>query len=233
MGLGRISRCSRCGFRKPEADGCETGTEPQIRLRLRNVHQRRVLAMATTLKKTDVVIIGLGAAGGVACLPLAQAGIDVIGLDAGPRLSTRDMAPDELRLSRNIWPPGPQKTDGEAPTFRPNATGKAVQGVHPMMNAVGGTSLHYWAQSWRLNPWDFKVRSETTRRYGSSRIPTGSTVEDWPFRYEELEPYYDKVELEIGVSGAAGNVNGTIDRRGNVFEGPRRREYPMPPLRGT
>ena len=77
-----------------------------------------------------------------------------------------------------------------------------------MMNAVGGTTLHYWAQSWRLNPWDFKVVSETTRRYGASRIPKGSTVEDWPFGLEELEPYYDKVEHEIGVSGKAGNING-------------------------
>ena len=101
-----------------------------------------------------------------------------------------------------------------------------------MMNAVGGTSLHYWAQSWRLNPWDFKVVSETTRRYGASRIPKGSTVEDWPFGLEELEPYYDKVEYEVGVSGQAGNINGKIDPRGNIFEGPRKRAYPMPPLRG-
>src|SRR5262249_51337489 len=50
---------------------------------------------------------------------------------------------------------------------------------------------------------------------------------------EELEPYYDKVEYELGISGAAGNLNGAIDRRGNVFEGPRKRPYPMPPLRGT
>ena len=95
-----------------------------------------------------------------------------------------------------------------------------------MMNAVGGTSLHYWAQSWRLNPWDFKVVSETTRRYGASRIPKGSTVEDWPFGLEELEPYYDKVEYEIGVSGQAGNINGTIDPRGNIFEGPRAARLP-------
>src|SRR5436190_17116692 len=189
--------------------------------------------MATTLKKTNVVIVGLGAAGGVACLPLAQAGIEVIGLDAGPRLSTRDMAPDELRLSRNVWPPGPQKTDTEAPTFRPNASATAIQGAHPMMNAVGGTSIHYWAQSWRLNPWDFKVRSETTRRYGASRVPKGSTVEDWPFDYDELEPYYDKVEYAIGVSGKAGNLNGKKDERGNIFEAPRKREFPMPPLRST
>jgi len=189
--------------------------------------------MATTLKKTNVVIVGLGAAGGVACLPLAQAGIEVIGLDAGPRLSTRDMAPDELRLSRNAWPPGPQKTHMEAPTFRPNASATAVQGAHPMMNAVGGTSIHYWAQSWRLNPWDFKVRSETIRRYGASRVPKGSTVEDWPFDYDELESYYDKVEYAIGVSGKAGNLNGKKDERGNIFEAPRKREFPMPPLRST
>jgi len=102
-----------------------------------------------------------------------------------------------------------------------------------MMNAVGGTSLHYWAQSWRLNPWDFKVVSETTRRYGASRIPRGSTVEDWPFGLDELEPYYELVENEIGVSGKAGNLNGKIDSRGNIFEGSRKHEYPMPALRGT
>ena len=65
-------------------------------------------------------------------------------------------------------------------------------------------------------------------RYGASRVPKGSTVEDWPFGYEELEPYYDKIEYELGVSGQAGNVNGKIDARGNPFEAPRRREYPMP-----
>src|SRR5262249_12683690 len=106
--------------------------------------------MATTLKKTDVVIIGLGAAGGVACVPLAQAGLEVIGIDAGSRLSTRDMAPDELRLGRGLWPPGPQKTKAEAPTVRANPSQTAVQANHPMMNAVGGTSVHYWGQSWRL-----------------------------------------------------------------------------------
>ena len=102
-----------------------------------------------------------------------------------------------------------------------------------MMNAVGGTTMHYWAQSWRLNPWDFKVVSETTRRYGAARIPANSTVEDWPFGLEELENFYDKVEYAIGVSGKAGNINGTLNTAGNIFEGPRSREYPMPPLRGS
>ncbi|HTM04437.1 MAG TPA: GMC family oxidoreductase [Vicinamibacterales bacterium] len=190
--------------------------------------------MAADLKRTDVVIIGLGAAGGVAVLPLTQAGLDVVALEAGTWLDTRDMAPDELKLNRGLWPPGPQKVQGEAPTVRANASLTAARaGRHPMMNAVGGTSMHYMAQAWRLNPWDFKVVSETTRRYGASRIPKGSTVEDWPFGYEELEPYYDKVEYAIGVSGKAGNIRGRKDERGNVFEGSRDREYPMPALRST
>jgi gluconate 2-dehydrogenase alpha chain len=190
--------------------------------------------MPTNLKKTNVVIIGAGAAGGVAALPLAQAGIEVIALEAGGWLNTRDMAPDELRYIRG-WPPKLQKVNGEIPTHRPTASSPETPRLddHPMMNAVGGTSIHYWGQSWRLNPWDFKVVSETRRRYGASRIPKGSTVEDWPFGYEELEPYYDRVEREIGVSGKAGNINGTMDPRGNVFEAPRKREYPMPPLRNT
>jgi gluconate 2-dehydrogenase alpha chain len=188
--------------------------------------------MATRLKDTDVVIIGLGAAGGVAALPLAQAGLEVIGLEAGGALSRRDFAPDEIRNNVRGWPMlSSHKTNDEAPTVRATAAQNAVQGGHPMMNAIGGTTLHYWAQHWRLNPWDFKVVSETTRRYGASRIPKGSTVEDWPFGYEELEPYYDRIEYEVGVSGQAGNIGGTIDPTGNPFEGPRRRAYPMPPLR--
>jgi len=190
--------------------------------------------MPTRLKDTDVVIIGLGAAGGVAAWPLAQGGIEVVGLEAGTWLTKRDFAPDELRNNYREWPQAVQKAQHEVPTQRVNANAPTRRASsHPMMNAVGGTTLHYWAQSWRLNPWDFKVVSETTRRYGASRIPRGSTIEDWPFGLEELEPYYDKVEYEIGVSGQAGNVRGKIDRRGNIFEGPRAREYPMPPLRGA
>jgi gluconate 2-dehydrogenase alpha chain len=102
-----------------------------------------------------------------------------------------------------------------------------------MMNAVGGTSIHYWAQSWRLKPWDFRTRSETLERYGASAIPAGTTLEDWPLTYDDLEPFYDTIEREIGVSGKAGNIQGRIDERGNIFEAPRQREYPMPPLRTT
>ena len=129
--------------------------------------------MAIDLRKTDVVIVGLGAVGGVAALPLARAGLEVIGLEAGSWLSPRDFAPDELRNNFRGWPQSAQKANGEIPTHRPNANAPYSPRlpIHPMMNAVGGTSLHYWAQSWRLNPWDFKTRSEVTRRYGAARIP--------------------------------------------------------------
>src|SRR5262249_26077230 len=126
--------------------------------------------MASDLKKTDVVIVGLGAVGGVAALPLARAGLDVIGLEAGTWLSPRDFAPDQLRNNFRGWPESDQEANGEIPTHRPNASAPCSPRlpIHPMMNAVGGTSLHYWAQSWRLNPWDFKVVSDTTRRYGAA-----------------------------------------------------------------
>ena len=190
--------------------------------------------MPTQLRETDVVIVGLGAAGGVAALPLAEAGLNVVGLEAGTWLDQRDFAPDEIRNNYRDWPMLVKKAEQERPTSRATSATTANQiGGHPMMNAVGGTTLHYWAQSWRLNPWDFRVVTETTRRYGSSRIPFGSTLEDWPFGYDELEPYYDRVEREVGISGQAGNVQGRINERGNRFEGPREREFPMPPLRWT
>ena len=190
--------------------------------------------MAIRLPGTDVVIVGLGAAGGVAALPLANAGLDIVGLEAGSRLTKRDFAPDEIRNNVRDWPFAVRKCATEVPTTRRTRADTAAQrGGHPMMNGVGGTTLHYWAQSWRLNPWDFKVVSETTRRYGASRLPAGSTVEDWPFGYEELEPFYDRIEHEIGVSGQAGNIRGQKNPRGNPFEGPRDRDYPMPALRWT
>src|ERR1051325_5304709 len=157
--------------------------------------------MATRLKDTDVVIVGLGAAGGGAALPLppAQAGLDVIGLEAGSWLTRKDFAPDELRNNYRGWPQGVQKANQEIPTSRANASSPIGPrgNIHPMQNAVGGTTLHYWAQSWRLNPWDFKVVSETKRRYGASRVPKGSTVADSPFGYDELEPFYDTIEREV------------------------------------
>lgn len=190
--------------------------------------------MAINLKPVDVAVIGLGAAGGVAVLPLARAGLKVAGIEAGSWMDPRQFRPDEIHNNVRQLVTSVPKTKREMPTIRASPAVPARRAPnHPMMNAIGGTTIHYWAQSWRLKPWDFRTRSEVLKRYGASAIPAGSTLEDWPLTYDELEPYYDTVEYEIGVSGKAGNLMGRIDPAGNIFEAPRRREYPMPPLRGT
>ena len=74
--------------------------------------------MPTNLKKTDVVMIGVGGMGGLAALPLTTAGLEVIGLEAGGWLSPRGYAPDEIRY--RMWPNG--KANDEVPTHRPNAS---------------------------------------------------------------------------------------------------------------
>ena len=189
--------------------------------------------MAINLKPVDVAVIGLGAAGGVAVLPLARAGLKVAGIEAGTWMDpAKDFHADEIFNNvRGLVTTG-NKIRMEAPTVRNSPTSPTRRGrPSPMMNAIGGTTIHYHAQHWRLKPWDFKTVSEVKKRYGASYIPKGSTLEDWPIGYDDLEPYYDTVEYEVGVSGKAGNIQGKLDPAGNVFEGPRRREYPMPPLR--
>ena len=190
--------------------------------------------MAINLKPVDVAVIGLGAAGGVAVLPLARAGVKIAGIEAGGWMDPHSFRPDEIHNNVRHLVTSVPKAQQEVPTIRGSVGAPATQtAFHPMMNAVGGTSIHYWAQSWRLKPWDFKTRSETIKRYGASAVPSGSTLEDWPLSYEDLEPFYDRVEYEVGVSGKAGNIQGKLDPGGNIYEGPRQREYPMPPLRGS
>ena len=84
--------------------------------------------MATRLKDTGVVVVGLGAVGGVAVLPLAQAGIEVVALEAGTWLSKRDFAPDEIRNNIRDWPMAVQKANGEVPTSRATASGVGRSG---------------------------------------------------------------------------------------------------------
>jgi gluconate 2-dehydrogenase alpha chain len=184
--------------------------------------------MAT--EKTDVVIVGVGAAGGILAAELGKAGIKVIGLERGPRLTTADFAPhDELRyFQRQDLRPDVKR---EPVTWRPNPNVRA----RPLSslaygNQAGGGSVHYGALSWRFHEDDFRARSHTIARYGASAIPADSSLADWPLNYADLEPFYDRAEYELGVSGKAGNLQGRKIDGGNVFEAPRRREYPLPAL---
>jgi gluconate 2-dehydrogenase alpha chain len=184
--------------------------------------------MAT--EKTDVVIVGAGAAGGILAAELGKAGMKVIGLERGPRLSTADFQPqDELRyFQRQDLRPNMKR---DPVTWRPNANARAtVVGGLNNGNQAGGGTVHYGAVSWRFHEDDFRVRSQTIERYGASAIPEDSSVTDWPLSCADLEPFYDRAEYEIGVSGKAGNLQGRKIDGGNVFEAPRRRDYPLPAL---
>ncbi len=183
---------------------------------------------------TDVLLIGLGAAGGIAAHVLTQAGLEVVALEAGPRLQASMMTLDEVRNDLRSWLSSP-KVAHEIPTWRSDPSEQARPSPWPMLmvNAVGGTTVHYDCASLRFQPWHFAARTRTIERYGEGAIPAGSTLADWPLSYEQLEPYYDAVEYAIGVSGAAGNLQGTLNPKGNVFEAPRRRDFPMAPLRAS
>jgi len=184
--------------------------------------------MAT--EKTDVVIVGVGAAGAVLAAELAKAGLKVTALERGPRHTTADFAPqDELRFfQRQDLRPDPKR---QPVTWRPSPKARAT----PLRslsygNQVGGGTVHYGAVSWRFHEDDFRARSHTIERYGEAAIPADSSLADWPLSYADLEPFYDKAEYEIGVSGKAGNLLGQRIAGGNPFEAPRRRDYPLPPL---
>src|SRR5258705_13335807 len=185
--------------------------------------------MAT--EKTDGVIVGVGAAGGILAAELGKAGMKVIGLERGPRLKTADFSPhDELRyFQRQELRPNAKR---QPVTWRPNANVRA----NPMSilnygNHAGGGTVDYGTLSVRFHEDDFCSRSHTIERYGASAIPADSSIADWPISYADLEPYYDRAEYQLGVSGNAGNLQGRKIDGGNIFEAPRRREYPLPPLR--
>ena len=183
--------------------------------------------MAT--EKTDVVIVGAGAAGGILAAELAKAGMKVIALERGPRLKTEDFQLDELRyFERQDLRPNAKKTPV---TWRPNPKAKARPiPTQNNGNQAGGGTVHYGSLSWRMHEDDFRARSKAVERYGAAAIPEDSSLVDWPLSYADLEPFYDRAEYELGVSGKAGNLKGQKVAGGNPFEAPRAREYPLPPL---
>jgi choline dehydrogenase-like flavoprotein len=164
----------------------------------------------------DFVVVGSGAAGGVVARELSQAGFEVLVLEQGPRFTAADFKHDELDYWFNNALLNSPETSPQ--TFRSSDREKAerVKEFPSLWYArmVGGSSNHFTANFWRFHEVDFRERS----LLGS--IP-GTSFADWPIDYAELEPYYTKVEWEVGVSGLAG---------ASPFDPPRSKPYPMPPL---
>ena len=174
-------------------------------------------------RRADVAIVGLGAGGAVAAHLLTAAGLDVVAIEAGPRLDAAEMTLDEIRNDIRGWLAAP-KAAGEEPTFLPRGATESRRPPFPtvMMNSVGGSMVHFPGLMIRFQPSNFRTRSAAVERYGEDALPADSTVADWPISYDELEPYYGLVEQAIGVGGEAG---------ASRFEGHRSTAYPLPALR--
>ena len=165
----------------------------------------------------DVVVVGSGAGGGVAARVLAAAGASVLVVERGGWID-RD-APGLTHLHNHRLTVG---RDGTSPDGHPRAIPRddgSEEEVAPgdlryrnNAIAVGGGTRFFGAQAWRFHPDDFRMAT----KYG---VPAGSALADWPIAYEDLEPFYDKVEWALGVAGEV--ATGAAGRR---------RGYPMPPF---
>jgi choline dehydrogenase-like flavoprotein len=170
----------------------------------------------------DVIVIGSGVSGGLVASGLAKGGKSVIILEAGPRVNRRDVvetfrnAPVKLSLA-NMKLQGAGSPFPSMP-YAPSTYGDYLEQTGPVpyktayLRVVGGTTWHFGSALWRMIPNDFKIKS----LYGRGR--------DWPFPYEDLEPYYTRAEYELGVSGV--DEEDQSGQGGGSFP-PRSKPYPM------
>ncbi len=168
-----------------------------------------------TSETVDFVIVGSGASGGIIARELSRAGHSVVVMEQGPRMAPGAFEHDELKYRMLSGITNNPATSPQ--TFRKDASQKAERGSGNSLTyarVVGGSSAHFNANFWRLHEIDFIEGS----KWGPI---AGADLVDWPITYAELEPYYTKVEWEVGVSGLAG---------ANPFESFRSKPYPMPPL---
>lgn len=171
------------------------------------------------LPHVQVVVVGGGAGGGVVAKELTEAGLTVVLLERGgwPRYDEHNddelnsqrtpalgnpFGPDDARYSRVV-----EKADGSTFIALPS---EGSYGNNA--GCVGGGTVSYGGMAWRFMPQDFRLRTI----YGDVK---DSTLADWPITYDDLEPFYEKAEYEIGVSG---------DHTANPHAGPRRKPFPMP-----
>ncbi len=157
-------------------------------------------------ESVHVVIVGCGAGGSVVAKELGEAGMSVIVLDAGRRFNPER----DYRSDRPDFPVGAWKV------FEPEDPRRDLYTAGPQgfryvrVKGIGGTTVVSWGVSPRLHESDFRVQSED------------GVADNWPLSYAELEPYYTRVEYELGVSGSDGDGR-------NPFDSPRSKPFPTPP----
>lgn len=155
-------------------------------------------------RKTDICIIGSGPAGAIVGARLvSSSSVKVILVESGRRYALAERAVLRRRLLAGVANPW----EAEAPTIEALslAPGTEYPSRGTRLSGLGGTSLHWDAETPRLHADDFRLRS----KYGVGQ--------DWPISYEEIEPYYGAAESELGVAGGL-----------NPFASPRSAPYPLP-----
>ncbi|HKQ31179.1 MAG TPA: GMC family oxidoreductase [Burkholderiales bacterium] len=161
-------------------------------------------------KQYDVVIIGAGAGGGTCAWALTQKKMKVLVLEAGPEYDPfKDYKIDTPDWEKGFpYKPGSQGkyTYGAMQPLaerwnhlrswnhisgRLNPGRVRISNGYQHVRGVGGSSLHFTGEAHRLNPRSMAMRT----KFG--------VAADWPFSYEELEPYYVTAEKVVGVAGPA------------------------------
>jgi choline dehydrogenase-like flavoprotein len=191
-----------------------------------------------SLTRFDFCIIGSGAGGGSAACILTMAGRSVLVLETGgnpfPGLDDpKGLQPtlhsnDELKDERDYIE---QDSFLEPRTFRQTSGSEAdlEEDVNVLPKAVGGAFQHADAKTPRFNKVDFRLKSAVESLIGTTpglTVPgfgadaASANFADWPFGYDDLEPFYVEAERLYGVQGLAGD---------NIYESTRSGPYPMPP----
>lgn len=147
----------------------------------------------TSAPRSDVLIVGAGPAGSVAAAYLAERGFTVTCLEQGDWHNPSDYPGDKPEwelIAQKWWHPNPNVR--ERPSDYPCEVSDSD--VNPLMFAgVGGSTILYAAHWVRFLPSDFRVRS------------LDGVADDWPYTYEDLLPYYERIDVEVGTAGLPGD----------------------------